>query len=124
MLRADIMDHDDSEIDTILAKDIDFDGVLKFKKSLKIEGKLKGEIKATGHLILGKDSVVNATISADKVTNYGKINGNIEAKSGIELSSTSELVGAITTPEIVIQRGCKFDGQCNMTGNKKNNENK
>ena len=41
---------DESELDTILAEDIDFTGQLSFTKPLMIKGRFKGEIDASGDL--------------------------------------------------------------------------
>ncbi|MFW5747798.1 MAG: bactofilin family protein, partial [bacterium] len=56
---------DESEIDTILAEDIDFDGTLSFSDPLMVKGKFVGEIKASGDLYIGKDAVVEAQIEAN-----------------------------------------------------------
>ena len=37
---------EESEIDTVLAEDIDFQGVLSFDKPLMVKGRFTGEIKA------------------------------------------------------------------------------
>ncbi len=102
-------------INTILADDIFFNGTLKFTTSLKIKGKFEGEIDAKGHLVIGKNASVKANIKARKVTIYGKVKGNIEASELIELYNNAELEGDITTPDLIIESGCKFNGNCKMT---------
>ena len=104
----------ESEIDTVLAEDIDFTGVLKFNKSLMIKGKFEGNIEAKGHLFLGPNSYVKAEIKIDKLTCYGKIDGNIYATERVELSKESEVNGDIYSPDLVIESGCKFNGKCIM----------
>ena len=104
----------ESEIDTVLAEDIDFNGVLKFTKSLMIKGKFDGNIEAKGHLFLGPNSYIKAEIKVDKLTCYGKIDGNIHASERVELSKESELNGDIYAPDLVIESGCKFNGKCIM----------
>ena len=41
--------------------------------------------------------------------------GNIFAKSRVELYSTATVDGDITAPEIVMESGCRFNGMCKMT---------
>ncbi len=109
---------DESMIDTVLAEDINFQGTMKFSKSLMIKGKFEGQIDATGHLIIGPNAVVNATIKAGVLTNYGQINGNVEGTERVELFNNAKLSGDIKTPELIIESGCMFNGNCTMTEKK------
>ena len=105
---------EEKDVDTVLAEDIDFSGTMKFKKSLMIKGKFDGKIDADGHLILGPNAVVKAAIKAGVVTNYGKIIGNVEALQKIELLKGAELNGDVKTPDLIIESGCIFNGNCAM----------
>jgi cytoskeletal protein CcmA (bactofilin family) len=114
MSKTSITEIIESEIDTVLAEDIDFNGELKFSKSLMIKGKFDGKINADGHLFVGPNAYIKAEIRTGKLTCYGKIDGNVFAKERIELSNESVLNGDISTPDIVIESGCKFNGKCIM----------
>jgi len=105
---------EESEIDTILAEDIDFTGELSFDKPLMIKGKFSGEIHALGDLYVGDDALVEAKVEANVVSLKGRIKGNIFAKSRVELFSTATVDGDITAPEIVMESGCRFNGMCKM----------
>lgn len=106
---------DESMIDTVLADDINFQGTMKFTKSLMIKGKFEGQIDATGHLIIGPAAVVNASIRAGVITNYGQINGNVEGTERLELFNNAKLTGDVKTPELIIESGCHFNGNCAMS---------
>ncbi len=116
MAEVRIKDIDEHEIDTILAEDIDFEGHLTFKKPLMIKGKFKGEIKSTSALYIGEKAYVEATTEADLVSAKGRHKGDIRGHSRVELFSTSQVDGDITTPDFVVESGCKFNGNCNMGG--------
>jgi cytoskeletal protein CcmA (bactofilin family) len=105
---------DESMIDTVLAEDIDFQGVMKFSKSLMIKGKFEGEIDANGHLIIGPNAIAKATIKAAVITNYGQVVGNVEGTERVELFNNAKLTGDIKTPELIIESGCLFNGHCGM----------
>jgi cytoskeletal protein CcmA (bactofilin family) len=109
---------DESMIDTVLAEDINFQGTMKFAKSLMIKGKFEGEIDASGHLIIGPNAAVSATIKAGVITNYGQINGNVEGTERVELFNNAKLIGDIKTPELIIESGCNFNGNCIMSEKK------
>lgn len=114
MSKTSITEIIESEIDTVLAEDIDFTGELKFSKSLMIKGKFDGKINAEGHLFVGPNAHVKAEIKTGKLTCYGKIDGPVFAKERVELSKESVLNGDVTTPDIVIESGCKFNGRIIM----------
>ena len=105
---------EETEIDTVLAKDIDFTGELSFNKPLMIKGKFNGTIHASGDLYVGDDALVEARIEANVVSLKGRIKGNIFAKSRVELFSTAAVDGDITAPDIVMESGCRFNGMCKM----------
>ena len=105
---------DESEIDTILADDIEFSGILEFKDSLLIKGKLKGNIKATGELYIDEDAHVEARIHADVVSLKGHVTGDIFAETRVELFASASVDGDITAPDIIMESGCRFNGSCTM----------
>jgi cytoskeletal protein CcmA (bactofilin family) len=116
MAEVRIKDIDEHEIDTILAEDIDFEGRLSFKKPLMIKGKFKGEIKATSSLYVGEKAYVEAKVEANLVSSKGKIKGDMVGHSRVELFSTAQVEGDITSPDFVVESGCRFNGYCNMGG--------
>lgn len=124
MSKIKIKDINESEIDTILAEDIDFVGELSFKEPLMIKGNLKGKIKASGNLYIGKDAVVEAKVEANLVSLKGILKGNISANSMVELFSDSRIDGDITTPDIIMESGCTFNGICTMKKKKENSNEK
>ena len=105
---------EETELDTILADDIDFTGELSFKKPLMIKGRFKGQIKASGDLYIGDEATVEAQITANLVSLKGSVKGNITAERRVELFSMSRVDGDITTPEIVMESGARFTGMCRM----------
>ena len=116
MAEVRIKDIDEHEIDTILAEDIDFEGHLTFKKPLMIKGKFKGEIKSASSLYIGEKAFVEATTEAGIISSRGRHKGDIQGHSRVELFSTAQVDGDITTPDFIMESGCKFNGYCNMGG--------
>jgi len=109
---------EENEIDTILAEDIDFSGVLTFKKPLMIKGVFQGEIKASSDLYVGEKAVVKAKIEADCLSSRGRVEGDVLAHSRVEFFATSSMHGDLSTPELVMESGCQYNGQCTMSHDK------
>jgi cytoskeletal protein CcmA (bactofilin family) len=101
----------------ILGNTTSFDGFLKFKETLCIQGKFKGTIEATGALIVDKGAVVEADhISVTSLTVYGVVSGQVRAVDKIDLLPGSSLRGDISAGRLRIADGVLFEGQCSMTG--------
>jgi len=107
---------EESDFDTILSPDIDFSGTLNFEKPFLIRGKVSGEIKATGLLVVDQEAVVNADINTSRLVIRGYVKGNVTATEKVEISVTGRLEGNITAPEVFMETGCAFNGRCTMTG--------
>ena len=118
MSELQIQSVDESEIDTILAEDIDFTGTLEFSEPLMIKGRFSGDIVSSSDLYIGKDAQVQAQIEANLVSLKGTLKGNTNALQRVELFSTASVEGDITTPDMVMESGCQLNGTCRMSKNK------
>jgi cytoskeletal protein CcmA (bactofilin family) len=107
---------EDEDFDTILSPDIDFSGTLSFEKPFLIRGTLSGEITAQGLLVVDEDAVVEADISASRVIIRGSVKGNVRASEKVEVTVTGKLTGNVMAPEIFMETGCVFNGNCSMIG--------
>lgn len=107
------------EVVAFLDKGIEFKGVLSFDGTIRVDGKVEGEIVSEGTLILGEDAIVNGTINVGTLVSKGKIQGDIIAKNKISLLSGSSLKGNLKTPILVIEEGAFFEGQSIMVKEEK-----
>lgn len=91
-----------------------FDGVMRFKESLRINGNYTGKVEAQGLLVLGPDSRLKGDIVCDEVIVGGEVHGNIYARRRLELLNTAKLYGDIKTIKLKIADGVVFEGKCEM----------
>jgi cytoskeletal protein CcmA (bactofilin family) len=105
---------DEEGITTILADDLEIQGIIKFKSSLMIKGILEGEIISEGLLIAGSTAKVAAKITTKNLISHGEIQGDVTASEQVILKNTAVHNGNITTPNIVIESGSVFNGSCIM----------
>jgi cytoskeletal protein CcmA (bactofilin family) len=100
-----------------------FNGFLRFKETLCIQGKFKGTIEATGALIVDKGAVVEADhISVTSLTVYGTVIGAVHAMDKIDMFPGAEVRGDLIAARLRIADGVLFEGQCSMTGVEKDVE--
>lgn len=102
------------EIIAFLGKGTEFKGVLSYEGTVRIDGKVEGEIITKGTLVAGESAVINAEVTVGTLVSGGKITGNINAKDKVQLLSPATVVGTIKTPALIIEEGVKFDGKCEM----------
>lgn len=103
---------------TFLGKGVDFKGIVNFDGTVRIDGRLEGEIHTTGTLIVGEYAVIMGIISAGTVVTSGKINGTVTATEKIQILKPGIVIGDIRTPSISIEEGSHFHGVCDMGAHK------
>lgn len=108
----------DNENFTFLGKGVDFKGVVNFDGTIRIDGRLEGEIHTTGTLIVGEHAVIKGIVSAGILMTSGKINGTVTATEKIQIMKPGVLIGDIRTPAISIEDGAHFHGMCDMGAHK------
>ncbi len=107
------------EIKAYMGEDTSFDGSLSFNGTVRIDGNFQGKVTTDDTLIVGEKGVLQADVEAGIVICKGKIKGTVYAKEKVEIHTNSEVVGNIITPQLYIELGAVFDGQCDMTKNGK-----
>jgi len=98
------------KIDSLLGADIEFEGKLKFSKTIRMDGHFEGEIFAKGGLIVGESAVIRSDIHAFSVIVSGEIHGNIFADDRVEIPSPGRVFGDIEAPIIVMEKGAVLQG--------------
>jgi len=89
----------------------EFEGRLRCKESLRIDGHIEGEVECEKSVLVGEGARVHASIAADEVKISGVVTGNIAARRKITLERTAVVTGDLTTPGIVIEEGAKLKGR-------------
>lgn len=107
---------------TLLGKGVDFKGIVSFEGTVRVDGRVEGEIHTTGTLIVGEHAIIEGIVSAGVLMNSGKINGTITAVEKVHILNPGVLVGDIRTPIIAIEEGSRFHGMCDMGAQHWNSE--
>ena len=104
----------EGEINTLLGRGSEFEGKLTFEGTVRIDGKLSGEIFSDDVLVIGEGAQVSAEIDVGVLIVEGSVNGNIKAKRAVELHAPARVKGNIETPSLYIDKGVMFEGNCKM----------
>ena len=101
-----------------LGPDAEVTGKLSFETATRIEGKLRGEIRASDLLVIGAQAVVNATVHAAKLVVLGEIRGEVQGAARVEICAGGRIFGDVQTKALVIQEGATFEGKSRMGDSK------
>lgn len=104
------------EINTLLGKGSEFEGKLTFEGTVRVDGKLSGEIFSDDVLVVGEGAEVHAEVDIGEIIIQGLVVGNIRARRAVEIHAPGKVRGDITTPSLQIDKGVIFEGKCFMEG--------
>ena len=97
---------------TVIGSSLRIKGEVKGNEALQIDGKIEGPILLTGHeLTVGSYAELISEVQAGAVTVYGKIVGNVQAHSRVDIKRDGSITGAISTARISIEHGAHFKGR-------------
>lgn len=102
------------EIKAFLGEGTEFKGVLSFQGTVRIDGRLEGEVVGDELLIVGEQGVIKAEVEVGSLVSSGRIEGNVRARKRVELLASSTVVGTINTPVLVVMEGATLNGTCDM----------
>jgi cytoskeletal protein CcmA (bactofilin family) len=102
--------------DLLLGAGAEFEGKLTFAGTVRIDAKFKGSIMTNDVLVVGEHARIDADITCGTVIVYGEVNGNIKAKTAVELHHPAKMRGNVESPSLSIEKGVVFQGESRMAG--------
>ena len=113
-------------ITTLIDKDIVISGDTSYTGGIRIDGKIKGNLKVHGDegslLIMGYGSTITGDVEVEKAIINGEINGNVKCHDYLELNTNAIVNGSIEYDIIEIHEGSKINGNLKFIKNKKKTE--
>lgn len=113
-----------AEITAFLGKGTEFKGVVSFEGTIRVDGKVEGEVISKDTLIAGDSAYLHGEITVGTIICSGKIVGNVNASQKVHIIAPGVVQGNIKTPKLIIEEGVTFDGKSEMAGEKKAAEQK
>ena len=104
------------EVNAFMGPGSEFEGKLHFSGSVRLDGKVTGQISSEGLLIIGPSGCIQADVMVETVIICGEVRGEVIASQEIELRPPARVYGTLTTPTLVIHEGVIFEGSCQMSG--------
>jgi cytoskeletal protein CcmA (bactofilin family) len=115
MLRDRFKRKKDDSVVSFLGAQTEFTGKLAFAGTVQLHGYFEGEIISRGTLVVGKESVVHATVHSNVLRIFGEVHGDLIAAERIELCAPAKVYGNLRTPRLAVEDGVLFEGGCSMS---------
>ena len=110
-------------ITTLIDKDIVISGDTTYTGGIRVDGKIKGNLKVHGGegslLIMGYGSKITGDVEVEKAIINGEINGNVKCRDYLELNTNAIVNGSIEYDIIEVHEGSKINGNLKFIKNKK-----
>lgn len=99
---------------SVITSEVEIKGVIKSAGSVRMDGKLDGDLVSQGDSILGKTATMKGNISGSNVVIEGTINGTIVAKDKIEMKAAARITGDIKAKRLAVEDGVTFIGKADV----------
>lgn len=99
---------------SIIARDMLITGDLETQGVLKVEGRIRGTIRAAQQVIVSPGATIEGDLHTREAVIAGAVQGAINAAERVELQATGVVTGDITTPRIAVLEGGKVSGAVKM----------
>jgi cytoskeletal protein CcmA (bactofilin family) len=96
---------------SIVAKDMTIVGDLETEGLIRIEGRVRGTVRAGSQVLIGQGAQLEGDLHTKEAIVGGEVVGSIHATERVELQPTATVTGNIITPRIAVMEGGKVTGE-------------
>jgi len=82
--------------------------------TVRVEGSIKGSIKAGKAIVIGKQGVVIGDVFTQDAVVSGRVEGSLVAASRLELQATCHIEGEVHTLRMQLEEGAVLNGSVHM----------
>lgn len=82
----------------------------------RIDGKLDGNVKTSGKVVIGKGGYINGKVECVNADIEGSFNGELLVSELLSLKSSAVIEGTVTVSKLAVEPGATFNAACTMKG--------
>lgn len=86
-------------------------GSVRTEGTLRIDGRLEGDVTRAAAVVLGVGAVIRGNATAGDLVIGGTVEGNVTADSRVELEATAVVTGDIRAHAILVHEGATISGR-------------
>ena len=106
-----------SKLEVVIGAETVIKGEISSKGTVRIDGRLEGDISADCVIIGGSGAIVG-DVTAKSFIAGGKLQGNVRSSEAVEILPGGEINGDIVTSKLSIAEGAVFEGRSMMQKNR------
>ena len=96
-------------VDTLISQHCTIEGNLLTQNSVKVDGRIQGNLQAIGQAIIGEHGLVMGDVHSTDLLVFGRLEGNVRAKA-VHLEPAARIQGAIETDTFQMEPGVSYTG--------------
>jgi cytoskeletal protein CcmA (bactofilin family) len=100
---------------SLIGANTSVEGKLTTEGSVRIDGKLVGDVIAKANVAVGLTGTVEGSITGKNIALAGHVKGHVMAVEKLILESKAVMRGDIRAVKLVVDEGATFDGNCGMS---------
>lgn len=99
-----------------ISKHTKIKGDIISEADFRIDGKLDGNVKTTGKVVIGKDGYIHGKVECVNADIEGSFNGELLVSDLLSLKSSAVIEGTVSVTKLAVEPGATFNASCTMKG--------
>lgn len=100
----------------VIGKATEIVGDISSDGDFRIDGKVEGNVKTKGRLIIGIEGAISGTVDCANADIEGKISGKFTCSGTLNLKKSAIIEGEVFLEKLAVEPGATFNANCNMKG--------
>ena len=80
----------------------------------RVDGILEGSIKIKGKIVVGKEGLIDGSVSCESADIEGKLKGKVNVSGSFNLRSTAIVEGEVAMGKLIVESGASLNAKCRM----------
>ncbi|UII81535.1 polymer-forming cytoskeletal protein [Flagellimonas sp. CMM7] len=97
-----------------IEKNTKIKGNITSEADFRIDGKLEGNVKTSGKVVIGKDGYINGKVECVNADIEGKFNGELLVNDLLSLKASAIIEGTVSVSKLAVEPGATFNAACTM----------
>ena len=99
-----------------IEKNTKIKGDIISEADFRIDGKLDGNVKTSGKVVIGKDGYIHGKVECVNADIEGSFNGELMVSDLLSLKASAVIEGTVSVSKLAVEPGAAFNASCTMKG--------
>lgn len=99
-----------------IEKNTKIKGDIISEADFRIDGKLDGNVKTSGKVVIGKDGYIHGKVECVNADIEGSFNGELLVSDLLSLKASAVIEGTVSVSKLAVEPGATFNASCTMKG--------